>query len=89
MKDSGVCPKCAATDIVRVPGDKINLFVPRPNFIPTGLLRGVVVSRFVCCGCGYSEEWVESPAALQKLQSQYGSVPQHAEPGAAADGGAR
>lgn len=85
MKDTGVCPKCAAADIVRVPGEKVSLLAPRPNVIPAGWLGGVVlVTRFVCVGCGYSEEWVENPAALQKLKSQYGTgTSPHAEPDAA------
>lgn len=74
MKNSGVCPKCAARDIVCVPGKTSNLVVPRPNVIPVGWVGGVLVARFVCCGCGFTEEWVECAAALQKIKAQFGAV---------------
>ena len=44
------------------------------NLVAAGLLSHVVVSRFVCCGCGYSEEWIESADDLQKLRGQYGQT---------------
>ena len=87
MKGSGACPKCAATDIVRVPGTTFNMAGARANVIPVGWLGNAAVTRFICGVCGYSEEWIEDAAALQHLKTKYGS--QHAEPGAAADGGAR
>ena len=53
MKNKKVCPKCNSTDIVKVPG---NL----GNKIQVGwtLLSTVEVRRYVCCECGYSEEWI-------------------------------
>ena len=86
MKDTGRCPKCQSTDLARVPGVEVSLSGSRSNIIRVGWWRGAVVTRFVCCGCGFSEEWIEHAEALQKIKSKYGS--QHAEPGATADGGA-
>ena len=83
MKGSGACPKCAATDIVRVPGTTFNLTGARSNVIPAGWLGNVAVTRFVCGGCGYSEEWIEDAAALQLLKTKYGS--QHAAPGTSSE----
>lgn len=72
MKNTGVCPKCAAHDIIHVPGEKRSMTGAVGNTVAAGLLAHVLVSRFVCCDCGYSEEWIESDEALKKLKDHYG-----------------
>jgi hypothetical protein len=44
------------------------------NNIPAGqtIFSSVKVTRFLCSGCGYSEEWVESPADIERLRKKYG-----------------
>jgi predicted nucleic-acid-binding Zn-ribbon protein len=73
MKLTGACPKCRCQDIVRVPGEPPANHVG--NFIGAGGLLGNLVSipvtRFVCCTCGYSEEWIDSRTDLKKLQERY------------------
>lgn len=51
MKHTGICPKCGGTEILLVKGYIGN------NIIPAGW-TGAKVDRFLCCGCGYSEEWI-------------------------------
>lgn len=59
MKNTKKCPKCASGDIMLVvdPG----LTGGAGNIIYTGLTRfsAVPVERYVCCSCGYSEEWID------------------------------
>ena len=36
-------------------------------------LKGKIpVIRYVCCGCGYVENWVESPMELVQLHQTFG-----------------
>ena len=72
MKNTGACPKCQSADILRVPGEA-GAWQGTSNLIGTGWSGFALVSRFVCCGCGYLEEWVESPDDIQKLRERYGS----------------
>lgn len=68
MKNRRICPKCNGTDILMVPG-KAGPYGSGNN-IQTGWtnLSAVLVHRYVCCVCGYSEEWInrEDIPALKK-----------------------
>ena len=37
------------------------------------LLGKVPVIRYVCCGCGYVENWVDSPMELVQIHQTYGA----------------
>ena len=39
------------------------------------LLGKIPVIRYVCCDCGYAEDWVESPAQWVQLWQAYGDMP--------------
>ncbi|MBQ1234803.1 MAG: hypothetical protein IIX77_04165 [Oscillospiraceae bacterium] len=70
MKVKKICPKCGSTDIVVVPGKAGAYGVG--NNIQVGLTNfsAVLVDRYVCCSCGYSEEWIEKediPALKKKF----------------------
>ena len=70
MKMKKICPKCGSTDIVVVPGKAGAYGVG--NNIQVGLTNfsAVLVDRYVCCSCGYSEEWIEKediPALKKKF----------------------
>lgn len=68
MKNSKICPKCSSSDIIRIPG-KAGAYGAGNN-IQTGLsnFSAVLVHRYVCCNCGFSEEWIdkEDIARLKK-----------------------
>ena len=70
MKHRKICPKCNGTDIILVPGHAgaygsgNNIQVGWTNF------SAVLVHRYVCGRCGYSEEWID-PEDLQKLKKKY------------------
>ncbi len=69
MKNTHVCPKCGGSDIVRIEG-KVNAY---GNVVLTGatILSAVPVQRYVCCGCGFSEEWFDEED-LDKLRKNFG-----------------
>ena len=59
MKNINTCPKCRSGNIVRIDG------YAGPygsgNNIMTGVtvFSAVNVNRYVCCDCGYTEEWID------------------------------
>jgi ribosomal protein S27AE len=71
MKTTGKCVKCGSSDIIRIPG-RIRPYGAGNN-IPVGItiFSSVKVTRFLCGGCGYSEEWVEAPADIDKVRKRY------------------
>ena len=70
MKNRRICPKCNSTDILLVPG-KAGAYGSGNN-IQTGMtiFSAVLVHRYVCCSCGYSEEWIDKED-IQKLKKKY------------------
>lgn len=58
MKNTRTCPKCGSTDIIIVDG--YTGAYGSGNNIITGfsLFSGVGVDRYICCGCGFTEEWI-------------------------------
>ena len=72
MKNSHTCPKCGSRDIVRIP-DHPSRYASGSNIYTTRytLLGKVPVIRYVCCGCGYVENWVDSPLELVQIHQTY------------------
>ena len=71
MKHSKRCPKCGSTDILRIEGN-CGAYGVGKN-IPTGVIlpKPVLVHRYLCCDCGYSEEWIDKediPALVKKFK---------------------
>ena len=68
MKNTKCCPKCNGTDIIRIeitPGAH-----GFGNNIPITNFSCVKVHRYLCCDCGYSEEWIDK-ADIPKLKQKY------------------
>ena len=59
MKNTGICPKCQSDDIVRVNG--ASDASAYGNFMYTGytLFSAVSMNRYICCDCGFTEEWID------------------------------
>ena len=61
MRDTKTCPKCGGHNIVIITNDGHpdptqgnNLMCNRT------ILSGVIyVKRYICCGCGYTEDWID------------------------------
>jgi predicted nucleic-acid-binding Zn-ribbon protein len=69
MKNTTKCPKCEATDIVKIPGG--DLWFQR-NLLPIGAFtKPVPVTRYLCCACGYSEEWIENKEDIKNLKKHF------------------
>lgn len=70
MKMNKTCPKCGCSDILMVPGEAGAYGAG--NIIQVGWtnLSAVLVNRYVCCDCGYAEEWIDKED-IQKLKKKY------------------
>ena len=68
MRNTRQCPKCRSYDILRVEGTTGAYGVG--NNIMTGItvFSAVKVHRYVCCVCGFSEEWIDKQD-LAKLKN--------------------
>lgn len=72
MKNGNACPKCGSRRAVRVPDDPRrhasgnNIYTTRAT-----LLGKIPVIRYVCCDCGYVENWVEARRDLEKLEETF------------------
>lgn len=73
MKNTKCCPKCGAYNVVRVP-DNPNRHASGNNIYTSTLtLMGKIpVIRYVCCDCGYVENWVEKQKELEEIRHIYG-----------------
>lgn len=74
MKNSGRCPKCSGSEIVRVPGELTGF--GGGNWIRVGatVFSNVKVSRYVCVGCGFLEEWADNQfGSLEQIAKRWGT----------------
>ncbi len=65
MKNNNTCPKCGSTRIVEIPSDAMG------TRISTGTFSIAQASYFVCCQCGFTEEWITSTEDLTKLWDKH------------------
>ena len=60
MKNTRQCPKCGGTKILRVEG-KAGAYASGNNImVGATIFSAVGVHRYLCCKCGYSEEWIDT-----------------------------
>lgn len=71
MKNTGRCSKCQHEDLLRIEGQ--SGAYGAGNNIPVGwtVWSSVNVTRFLCTGCGFSEEWIEQPDDIAKLVKKF------------------
>ena len=57
MKIKKVCPKCQSTNIVRIDG--FRGAYGAGNYLQTSFTSSVIVHKYICCHCGFVEEWID------------------------------
>lgn len=73
MRISGHCPKCGSAHIVRVPDNPARYASGNNIYTGTFTLFGKIpVIRYVCCDCGYVENWVENQEELEAIRQAFG-----------------
>ncbi len=68
MMYSAMCPKCGSKDIVRVNG-YVGSY-GEGNNMNLGAFAKINVNRYICCNCGYSEEWIDPEDIPRILRSK-------------------
>jgi len=73
MKWTGQCPKCHSTDIIRIPGRRGPGAGEAGNNVVIGLTfsSAVLVTQYVCCNCGFVEQWIDDPKDIAKIEAHY------------------
>lgn len=73
MKNSKCCPKCNSNNVVRVP-DNPNRHASGNNIYTSTitLIKKIPVIRYVCCDCGYVENWVEKQKEREEIKRTFG-----------------
>ena len=59
MKSSKICPKCQGTDIIRFDGYSGPYGAGNNVMVGGTIFSAVNVNRYICCTCGYTEEWID------------------------------
>lgn len=70
MKNTHICPKCQGRDILKVPGTSGPHGVGNNIQVGMSIFSAVLVNRYVCTSCGYSEEWIDEED-IEKLRKKY------------------
>lgn len=68
MKKKGICPKCNSKNIIKKKGTPTLNTWFRLATSQTSL--DIWLSKYICLGCGYIEEYVDNKNDLQKLQAK-------------------
>lgn len=74
MKNSGICPKCGSGDLVRFDGYCGAYGAGNNLMTGTTVFSAVDVNRYVCLGCGFTEEWIDRDK-LDKLRKSRKAKP--------------
>lgn len=73
MKNTGRCPKCGGTHIIRVLDNARRYGSGNNIYTSTVTLFGKIpVIRYVCYDCGYVENWVENHEERQAILRAFG-----------------
>ena len=67
MRRTLTCPKCGSHDILKIPG--YSGAYGSGNNIPL-TFSAVKVHRYLCCRCGFSEEWIDEED-IPRLKKKY------------------
>lgn len=73
MRFTATCPKCSGRDLLFVEGETGAYGVGNNIRAGVTVFSSVLVKRYICCRCGYSEEWIDQND-IQKLTKRYPRV---------------
>lgn len=59
MKMTNQCPKCSGTNIVRIDGYTGAYGAGNNVMVGMTIISAVNVNRYICCDCGFTEEWID------------------------------
>ena len=59
MKNTKACPKCQSDDIIRIDGHCGPYGIGNNIMVGNTIFSTVNVNRYICCNCGFTEEWID------------------------------
>lgn len=71
MKNAHCCPKCGSRNIARVPDDAHRYLANSICITKLVTVERIPVARYVCCSCGYAENWVETQRELDEIKRTF------------------
>lgn len=72
MKQSAKCVKCGGQEIIRAP-DHVGAYGAGNNIRLGGFpVKRVTLTRYICAGCGYSEDWIDSQQDIDRVKAKFG-----------------
>lgn len=75
MKNTNCCPKCRSRNIVRIPDNPYRHASGNNIYTSSFTLTGKIpVIRYVCCDCGYVENWVETRRECDEIARTFGGM---------------
>lgn len=74
MKNTRICPKCQCTEIVRINGYTGSYGSGNNVMLGATIFSAVDVNRYICCKCGYTEEWIDKED-LEKIVNSKKAIP--------------
>lgn len=72
MKNTKRCPKCGSENIACVPDNAHRYLANSIAINDIAWVRRIPVARYVCCDCGYVENWVETQRQRDELRRALG-----------------
>ena len=72
MKNTKRCPKCGSNNIARVPDDAHRYLANSIAITKIAWVKRIPVTRYVCCDCGYMENWVETQSNRDVIKRVFG-----------------
>ena len=67
MKHSKTCPKCQSNDLLIVNGYAGAYGSGNNILVGATIFSAIKVDRYICCKCGFTEEWIED-GGIEKLK---------------------
>lgn len=74
MKHSKQCLKCGSCDIIVLKNDGFPEMSDRGLMTGASILTNVALDRYICCGCGYTEEWTDK-YGIQRIRKSRKAKP--------------
>ena len=59
MKNTKTCPKCKSDNIIRIDGNCGPYGSGNNIMVGSTIFSTVNVNRYICCNCGFTEEWID------------------------------
>lgn len=66
MKNNNCCAKCNSTNILRIKG--YGQAYGSGDNIMAGVFDQVIVTKYMCCDCGFIEEWLDDLSKVEKIK---------------------